>query len=416
MLSWYRMRCARRAAGGLALALLILVLGNGSGVYSPVDVAAAPYRFGLLKWELSNAPDKWWHKLASLLPWDSQSREERRHQLLDFFELGEEIRSQEGELEQCVALGPVSSCAELETIRDRLDGLIGRHETSSAAAQAILESEIGSVLEAQGLDSAFGVLFPPVDLVFTDLPLVLVVSPRGRIQRQSTVLLRSSIELEDMERLERKLFQEQDLAALVLGTGGVATYPSIVSGKRGLFSAADTGTHEWLHQYWFFRPLGWNYFANEAMTTLNETAADLAGAELARFIYQAITGEAAPLPEDETRGVEEEDPSVFDFDQEMRKTRLEVDLLLGQGRIEEAEAYMEQRRLTFVQNGFPIRKLNQAYFAFHGTYGSSPASVSPSQRQLERLRASVGTVGEFIRTVARFGSYAEFERYVYELP
>ena len=38
---------------------------------------------------------------------------------------------------------------------------------------------------------------------------------------------------------------------------------------------------------------------------------------------------------------------------------------------------MEERRLLMVEHGYPIRVLNQAYFAFHGAYAESPASSSP---------------------------------------
>jgi len=55
----------------------------------------------------------------------------------------------------------------------------------------------------------------------------------------------------------------------------------------------------------------------------------------------------------------------------MRETRIRVDKLLAQGRIEEAEAYMEERRQEFVAHGYYIRKLNQAYFAFHGAYADT---------------------------------------------
>ena len=101
-------------------------------------------------------------------------------------------------------------------------------------------------------------------------------------------------------------------------------------------------------------------------------------------------------------------PAVFDFDAEMRETRARVDELLAQGMIEEAEAYMEERRQLFVANGHLIRKINQAYFAFHGTYATSPSSVSPIGDQMRRLRAQSKSLEEFLRTVASFGSYQEF--------
>ncbi len=48
------------------------------------------------------------------------------------------------------------------------------------------------------------------------------------------------------------------------------------------------------------------------------------------------------------------------------------DELLAAGKIEEAEAYMEARRQVFWDNGYAIRKLNQAYFAFYGAYADVP--------------------------------------------
>ena len=95
---------------------------------------------------------------------------------------------------------------------------------------------------------------------------------------------------------------------------------------------------------------------------------------------------------------------------------MQVDSLLEQGLIKEAEAYMEERRRIFVDNGYHLRKLNQAYFAFHGSYGSSPASVSPIHGQVERVRANASSIGEFVRTMSQFGTYATFEEHVAGLP
>ena len=96
----------------------------------------------------------------------------------------------------------------------------------------------------------------------------------------------------------------------------------------------------------------------------------------------------------------------------MRETRLRVDELLAEGRIEDAEAYMEERRRLFADNGFQIRKLNQAYFAFHGTYAASPASVSPIGGEVQRLRDTSDSLGDFIRAMASFGSYQEFQEHL----
>ncbi len=75
---------------------------------------------------------------------------------------------------------------------------------------------------------------------------------------------------------------------------------------------------------------------------------------------------------------------------------------LPQGKIDEAETYMEQRRQLFWQNGYLIRKLNQAYFAFHGAYADVPGGaagedpVGPAVRAL-REKAFAGRLHQHHR-------------------
>ena len=98
----------------------------------------------------------------------------------------------------------------------------------------------------------------------------------------------------------------------------------------------------------------------------------------------------------------------FSFDREMRQTRLHVDELLAQNQIEEAEAYMEDRRRLFVDGGYNIRKLNQAYFAFYGSYATSPSAANPIGGQLEWLRAQYPSLRAFVADVSHVNGHPEF--------
>ena len=96
---------------------------------------------------------------------------------------------------------------------------------------------------------------------------------------------------------------------------------------------------------------------------------------------------------------------LFDFRAEMHITRLEVDRLLEGGEIKAAEAYMESRRIFFWENGYQIRKLNQAYFAFHGSYAADPGGAADIEgadlgRQLRKLKNSQPSYAAFMRKVA----------------
>jgi hypothetical protein len=149
------------------------------------------------------------------------------------------------------------------------------------------------------------------------------------------------------------------------------------------------------------------------MTSINETTASIIGREIGRRVILGHYPELAeqlppiPLPPDappmsagEIVWPDLPPADQFDFNREMRETRLTVDDLLGQGQVAEAEAYMEEQRRLFVENGYNIRKINQAYFAFHGSYATGPSTGNPIGGQLEWLRGQHGTLRAFVRVVS----------------
>jgi hypothetical protein len=74
-----------------------------------------------------------------------------------------------------------------------------------------------------------------------------------------------------------------------------------------------------------------------------------------------------------------------------------VDNYLASGEIEQAEAFMEEKRLYILSQGYYIRRLNQAYFAFYGTSASSPGSVDPIGDTLWELRWKSLNITEFLK-------------------
>ncbi len=100
------------------------------------------------------------------------------------------------------------------------------------------------------------------------------------------------------------------------------------------------------------------------------------------------------------------DPSSapFDFNTTMRTTRITVDNYLAQGQVQQAEQYMESQRQLLMSKGYYIRKLNQAYFAFYGSYATGPASVDPIGQELSTLRQHSPSIKDFLNTVSGFGS------------
>jgi hypothetical protein len=84
------------------------------------------------------------------------------------------------------------------------------------------------------------------------------------------------------------------------------------------------------------------------------------------------------------------------------KLRGEVDALLAQGKVDEAEALMEQRREELADAGYFIRKINQAYFAYLNLYAGetgSAASTDPIGPKVDELRSRSATLKQFVDVV-----------------
>ncbi|HEX8992323.1 MAG TPA: hypothetical protein VF784_11655, partial [Anaerolineales bacterium] len=110
-------------------------------------------------------------------------------------------------------------------------------------------------------------------------------------------------------------------------------------------------------------------------------------------------------------------PPPFDFRAEMHTTRVTVDAMLAQGQIAQAETYMEQRRQIFVQNGYYIRRLNQAYFAFYGAYADVPggaAGEDPVGPAVRALRAQSKSLADFLNRISWMTSFQELQQAVGE--
>ncbi len=382
------------------VSLVLLGAVQGSDSLSASDTAIGPHKYSLLRWEVDHFLDKWVNKFQEVLPWNSElSREARIAQAEEFFELRAQIR----ELERESAAG---NAAQIEELRQRTKDM-------QPDVEETIESEISAVLVQEGFSSRIGVIFPPVDTVFAASPGALIISPRDRIAQISSTLLKPGLSRDVRNELEDLIFREDDVSALVVSTGGVATYPSVVSASGSLRDALVISAHEWLHHWFFFQPLGQHFWDNADMTTLNETAASIGGEIIGDRAFTAMTGEVVSRDSDSAE--EPEDPNAFDFTAEMRETRLIAEGLLAEGKIEEAEAYMEERRQLMAEHGIFIRKINQAFFAFHGSYATGAGSVSPIGDQLEELRDGSESLEEFLKTVAEFDRTRDLPAYLESL-
>jgi hypothetical protein len=311
---------------------------------------------------------------------------------------------------------------EFKTLSGELTGTSsGRRSPSDnlTSEENLIERRVAEAFAAQGifnpLDRFFSLKigFPPVYIYLGRPPHLLVVSPRDSIENIREVNLLPDMDEKDMEAIEAKI-DAFGYSALVVDLGGLSTFPSYIADDAGIRFILDTAAHEWMHLYLTFTPLGFLNLLDKTgirrdydINTMNETVADIVGHEIGESVYERYY---APPPSDNT--TPEGPARGFDFNKAMREIRLAVDDYLAGGQIDEAEKFMEEQRRYLAANGYYIRKLNQAYFAFYGSYADSPASVSPIGADLAQLREQSASLKAFLDTVVTMTSRRDLEKSV----
>lgn len=393
-------------AQNLALVFLLVSVERG-GVHPrelwkyAVDPFAGPYLFDWLGYEAQAL----WATISELVPDDGSHAGEERAAVEEYFALGREIGRVEGEREVAHIQGSPQQAASLES---DLQWLRNRRAEIENGVEDLIEAQVQYVLYQQGITLFLpGMVFPPVEFELETPPWLLVLSRRDRIETVERFSLHPNFPLEEVEAIEEQA-EALGVSSLIVPTGGIASYPPIVTEESDLAGALGAVIHEWAHNYLSFFPLGQHYDDSQDTITINETVASLVEEELAlevmRLYYPQLYAQRIARDNSPPSG---ESGGGFDFNAYMRETRLRVDELLATSRVEEAEAYMEERRQGLEGQGIFIRKINQAYFAFFGSYATAPSAVSPIGEQLRELRRRSGSLIAFLQLAAQMSNYED---------
>ena len=316
--------------------------------------------------------------------------------------------------------------AASEELRGELANLYARQDELAPLAEAVLQAQVTAVLADLGFTAA-GQPIPSVWYHSTPLPMALVVSPRDRIAQTANISVDTDMTIDEQVTLENHVENGLNSSALVVNIGGVGVYPTMVMRTTNLNWMVNTIAHEWIHNYLTFRPLGILYGSrtHPEIRTMNETTASIAGDEIGALVIERFYPEripAASRPSVQLAALPGGVPGPgglprppFDFRAQMHETRLTVDALLAEGRIEEAETYMEQRRQVFLQNGYLLRKINQAYFAFYGAYADVPggaAGEDPIGPAVRELRAQSDSLAAFVNRISWMWNFEQLQKAV----
>ncbi|HJM76334.1 MAG TPA: hypothetical protein QGI71_10855 [Dehalococcoidia bacterium] len=278
------------------------------------------------------------------------------------------------------------------------------------AVEAAIESRIDAVLRTEGVRGRFSLfgplaVWPPVDIELSLSPRILVTSPRDRIERLDATRLRADLTTEQAVALEQATEADDPaLSSLVVATGGIAFYPAIVSNRNGYATTVETAAHEWVHHYMGFYPLGFGVPTGDRQV-ISETVADHVGDEVAALMIERF-GDPTSAP---TPGRASGDSPTTET---LRDLRNEVEALLAESRIEDAERRMEEVRQALEAEGVHIRRINQAFFAWTDIYAARPDSIDLLGDQIRTLRTATGSLAAFIELLRGTTTRDDIERLI----
>jgi len=285
--------------------------------------------------------------------------------------------------------------------------------------ETIIELQIRAVLRQNGIinpfDSVFRVNFPPIAFELAEPPHLLVISPRNQIDRIRDVLLLQNMTTDQMNNIENQV-EASGYSALAVELGGLGvTYPTFVNSNSSLHDVLNAATEEWVHQYLAFKPLGFRYVLdllgisrNQDIITMNESLAGIVSSEIGDEVYNKYYASYFPASNNPPSTISS--APAFDFNAAMRQIRQNVDAYLAAGQIDQAEQYMNEQRNYLQTQGYYIRKLNQAYFAFYGTYADTPAYIDPIGTAIQDIRNQRSLLKDFLNAVDHVTSVSQLDK------
>lgn len=392
--------------------LLILLIGGSCAPARSFDNSlnsiAEPYSFSILSWESRTIPQE-------IRKWLSNQKDAPQNEIgivTDYFSIIGQIEKLEPQV-KAIEFG--SKQGDASSLKAELSKLEEQKNTLQPSVEQIIARQIKEVVTQEGIYNPLDrilnlkVNLPPVNFKLERLPHLLVISSRDRIESIREITLNGDITPEQIEEIEAEA-DKLGVSSLVVELGGFGgTYPTLVADESSLRFILNAVAEEWLHQYLAFTPLGFRYVLDRTglrrdydIATINETVAGIVSKEIGSLVYKKYYS-SSPGDSKSTGG----EKPAFDFNGEMREIRRTVDNYLAQGEIEKAEEFMEAKRLYLAQNGYYIRKLNQAYFAFHGTYADHPTSISPIGQEVRELRNRSTTLKDFLDAAAGITSRQE---------
>ncbi len=414
----WRSICTWSTLALIALAVVVLFPSDtpaGNSLEERVLGKARDVLFNYVAWEVEAIASKIGQQESGPGPYMAEADRSRYvHDYLQRVARLQRLEYQIGQIYSDPSIrDPLAASADL---RAQYGPLRIQVEAQQPLAESIVEGQVASVLRDEGL-ATLGEVLPPVSAHITELPMLLVISPRNKIRFEVAVNLFHLTD-EESTALENSIDHDLNVSSLVAPLGGLSLYPSMVIQTWSAPGLFEVVAHEWTHHYLYFFPLGLAYSEAADSRIINETTASLLGREVARKVVERFYSDykdildqlPKPEPERTPPPTEPNAPPRFDYGATMNLTRRTVDVLLNLGLVGPADWFMEHQRQVLAAHGYYLRKINQAFFAFYGGYqspGSGVGGTDPIGPAITEIRERSSSLKAWLETMRSITTRAQ---------
>jgi hypothetical protein len=399
---------------------------TASGYYDErLGAIAGPDTFGLTLWTVDAFAGKF-AQIFGQKPAAGMTADQKQQVFQDFFASADDANSLEGQINDLRNRGTPADDPHLVDLEQQLKALRQKRQSEAPLVNSTIDEQVQAILKQQGISLLQNsrLFVPPVFSKLIDLPNVLVIAYRDSFTMRQQVPVRRTMTTEEIEVLESTVDKDLNVSSLVVPIGGYSTYPTMIASTGPRDWMVGVVSHEWCHIYLMAKPLGQNYNKNGEVAAMNETVCSLFGDEVSATVLETYYGEAkkqlswqvpptpTPAPTPTPVPGQQPEPQPFNANRELGKIYQAADARLKAGDIDGADAVMEQGREYLAANGFYIRKLNTAFFAFYGSYAEGPESIrsDPLGDDLRQLRRESPSLHDFMLTVSQMTSYDDLKQ------
>ena len=167
-----------------SLVIILFLIPSSKLPLDPIEKITLDHSFSLINWEIKNIFPKWIYISKKYIQNDKTDSSETINLLQKYLTLTKEKNLYQKQL-QLENLPQVQK----NVVKNNLKITIDEMQNLKPIVEELCERAMTKTIRLNGIKTKLNTIFPPVDISLEPPPLILVISPRDKIQIEKSVFL-----------------------------------------------------------------------------------------------------------------------------------------------------------------------------------------------------------------------------------